>query len=98
MQSRLERADAMLADQQARLVAVIASDTHPTIHHLAKHYLAKVESWQRQPDGARDLCLGLMGPNGYAPAIDDVCWQAEFHTRPIEDGERVKEELNQCAA
>lgn len=76
--TRLERADARLADQQARLAAVIASDTHPTIRHLAKHYLAKVESWQRTPNAARDLCLGAMGPNGYAPSIDDVCAQAKF--------------------
>lgn len=73
-----DRAEALLREQREKLEAVIASDAYPTTRHLAKHYLAKVASWQRQPPAARVLCLGLMGPNGYGPAIDDVCWQAQF--------------------
>lgn len=80
MNARLQRANALLSDQHTRLSAVIAGNAPPEVKSLARNYLAKVESWQRVPEAARDLALGMMGGNDYGPAIDDVCRQADFHT------------------
>lgn len=74
-------ARAMLADQQTRLMAVIAMDAFSCTTRLASHYLAKVRAWQREPDSYVDRALGEMGANGLGAAIDDVCKDAAFHAR-----------------
>ena len=80
-EDRVSRARAMLADQQTRLLFVIEQDEFPSTTNLARHYLAKVESWQRESDAFVDLALGAMGPNGFGRAIDDVCKDAALHAR-----------------
>jgi hypothetical protein len=75
---RLTRANIMLADQYARLSAVIAGPVPREVRSLAEHYLAKVRYWMSQPEAARDLCLGELGENQYGPSIDAVCAQAQF--------------------
>lgn len=83
---RLTRANALLADQHARLSAVTVGTAPPEVKSMARHYLAKVRTWQGHPEASRDLCLGAMGPNGYGPAIDDVCKQARFHSSAAVEG------------
>lgn len=80
----LERVDALLADQRARLTAVIAGDAWPEIKSMARRYLAKVEHWQGVRPGARDLALGEMGPNQYGASIDDVCRQSALSEHRVE--------------
>ena len=75
---RLVRADALIAEQRAKLEAVIAGSAWPEIKSQARHYLAKVAYWERQPEQARESALGELGGNAYGVSIDDVVRQAQM--------------------
>lgn len=76
---RVLRARTMLNQQRDRLLAVIREDVFISTTLMARHYLRKVRYWLRQNEWFIDEALGAMGPNGFGPAIDDVCRSAEWH-------------------
>jgi len=80
-------ARAMLAQQSGRLeraVAVFAGDRRETCNLAgARAMLARVKSWQAEPDLMVELAPGFMGPNGYGPLIDLLCRDSEGLARPL---------------
>lgn len=71
----------LLSDQKARLEKVIAENAFVTTTNRARRYLAKVNWWLAQPIKAIELAPQQMGKNGLGPAIDQVCHEAEQHSR-----------------
>lgn len=75
------RVEALAARHLNALDAAAAKTDHPTTLANIGNYRAKVRKylrWSREA-GKRSTALGMLGHNGYAPAIADVCRAAAFY-------------------
>ena len=63
-----------------------SAEVHPVQRRIldgldaeARRYLARIAKHEANPIDAPFGTMGTFGPNGCAPAIRDICRQAEFH-------------------
>jgi len=85
-----DRAAAMLALHRSDLETLLAlnaavdvdSTTRLILDGLddqARRYLARIATAERDLSHGCDHAAWLLGPNGHAPAIADICQSAEWH-------------------
>lgn len=76
------RATALLAGHLCALDAASAATDHPTTLALVNHYRNKTKMrlrWIHESAYSASDALGMFGPNGFAPAIEDVCRAARHY-------------------
>lgn len=76
------RAKAMGTELMLKLDAAAATTDYPTTLAMIHHYRRKVQMrmrWMDESAYSASAALGMFGPNGFAPAIEDVCRSARHH-------------------
>lgn len=76
------RAQALAAKLICELDAAAACTDHPVALGMIAHYRGKVRTrlrWMDENIYSASHALGMLGPNGYGPAIADACRVARHH-------------------